>query len=170
MLIRDATAEDIPDIIALAEDTWRPTYVPIIGEMQVRYMLDKFYSPAAVLAQMKDGQHFLLMLENEEPVGFASYSKNDGGTYKLNKLYVQTNIQGRGLGKALLGAVMRQVKDLGAEELILNVNRHNPAKAFYEREGFVVLREEDIDIGEGYFMNDFVMGVKFLRKLADTIT
>ena len=162
MLIRTATAEDIPVIIALAEDTWLPTYVPIIGEVQVRYMLDRFYNPGALLAQMKEGQHFLLLLEHEAPVGFASYSKNDGDAYKLNKLYVQPYLQGKGYGKALLGAVISEAKALGAGELILNVNRYNTAKAFYEREGFVVLREENIDIGAGYFMNDFVMGVKFI--------
>ena len=38
----------------------------------------------------------------------------------------------------------------------LNVNRHNPALAFYERLGFQQHREEDIPIGP-YWMNDYVM-------------
>jgi len=37
------------------------------------------------------------------------------------------------------------------------VNRQNNAKNFYEKLGFVVIKEEDIDIGNGYFMNDYVM-------------
>ena len=34
---------------------------------------------------------------------------------------------------------------------------------FYEKLGFSVVGEEDIDIGQGYFMNDFVME----KKLSD---
>jgi ribosomal protein S18 acetylase RimI-like enzyme len=37
------------------------------------------------------------------------------------------------------------------------VNRHNRALHFYEKQGFKIIREEDIDIGSGYFMNDYVM-------------
>jgi hypothetical protein len=28
---------------------------------------------------------------------------------------------------------------------------------FYEKSGFVAVKTEDIDIGSGYFMNDYVM-------------
>jgi ribosomal protein S18 acetylase RimI-like enzyme len=42
----------------------------------------------------------------------------------------------------------------------VNVNRHNKALHFYEKYGFKIIREEDIDIGEGYFMNDYVMELK----------
>jgi hypothetical protein len=38
-----------------------------------------------------------------------------------------------------------------------NVNRYNNALAFYQKLGYEILKEEDIDIGEGFFMNDFVM-------------
>lgn len=48
------------------------------------------------------------------------------------------------------------VKNLGAENLDLNVNRYNKARFFYEKVGFVIIKEEDIPMGE-YWMNDFVM-------------
>jgi hypothetical protein len=37
------------------------------------------------------------------------------------------------------------------------VNRYNKAKGFYEKLGFKVIGKEDIDIGNGYLMNDYVM-------------
>ena len=49
------------------------------------------------------------------------------------------------------------MKAKGATVLQLNVNRHNTAKSFYEKLGFAVIKEEDIDIGSGYFMNDYIM-------------
>ena len=45
-----------------------------------------------------------------------------------------------------------------ANALDLNVNRYNySAQSFYEKFGFKVLKEEDIHIGGGYFMNDYVL-------------
>lgn len=41
----------------------------------------------------------------------------------------------------------------------LNVNRSNRARGFYERMGMKKLREGDFPIGEGYFMNDYIMGI-----------
>jgi hypothetical protein len=41
--------------------------------------------------------------------------------------------------------------------LELNVNRHNPATVFYQKMGFEIVYSEDIDIGQGFWMNDYVM-------------
>ena len=45
----------------------------------------------------------------------------------------------------------------GATALELNVNRHNKARFFYEKNGCTVEGEVDIDIGGGYFMSDYIM-------------
>jgi predicted lactoylglutathione lyase len=39
----------------------------------------------------------------------------------------------------------------------LQVNRFNKAKDFYTKIGFTIKEEKDFDIGNGYFMNDYVM-------------
>jgi len=57
--------------------------------------------------------------------------------------------------------VVNSVKGMSATSLTLNVNRHNKARFFYEKYGFVIIGEEDIDIGEGYFMNDYIMELSF---------
>jgi hypothetical protein len=41
--------------------------------------------------------------------------------------------------------------------MILNVNRYNKARFFYEKFGFKIIDEVDISIGNNYFMNDYVM-------------
>ena len=42
----------------------------------------------------------------------------------------------------------------------LNVNRNNPAIGFYHRFGFQILRQGDFPIGNGYYMNDYIMGLE----------
>jgi GNAT superfamily N-acetyltransferase len=157
MHIRSATQEDIPVIRQLAEVIWRPTYTPLLGQVQVQYMLDNMYSTDALTKQMAEGQMFLMIHEEERPVGFAAYSRMNAEIYKLNKIYIDPALQGKGFGTALLNSVMERILALGANRLQLNVNRYNKARAFYEHRGFTILYDEDIDIGSGYFMNDYVM-------------
>ncbi len=104
-------------------------------------------------------QHTFFLAEfAEEPVGFASFSASDEpGIFKLHKLYVKSGIQGRGLGRALINHILLELDALKATALELNVNRNNNARSFYEKLGFQVIREEDIDIGNDYWMNDYVM-------------
>ena len=60
----------------------------------------------------------------------------------------------------MLDYIIEEIKKSGAKALQLNVNRYNSAVHFYEKQGFKIIREEDIDIGEGFFMNDYVMELK----------
>jgi diamine N-acetyltransferase len=159
LTIRTAGIEDINTIGFLAHTIWPATYKEILTPGQLEYMMKQIYSPTALTKQILELKHSFLILEDDEaPVGFASYSTLSGPTvYKLHKIYVLPNLQGRGLGKLMIDFIVEEIKTIGAVALQLNVNRFNLARRFYERLGFRVIREEDIDIGHGYFMNDFVM-------------
>jgi ribosomal protein S18 acetylase RimI-like enzyme len=158
LVIRDADLEDIPTIGYLAQQIWPGTYQEILGIAQLQYMMDLIYSPNSLQQQMvKQKHHFLVVELDEEPVGFASYSPlKEEGIYKLHKLYVHPKTQGKGIGKTLVDYIVDQLPRK-ARALRLNVNRHNKAKNFYEKIGFSIVKEEDIDIGNQYFMNDYVM-------------
>jgi ribosomal protein S18 acetylase RimI-like enzyme len=41
--------------------------------------------------------------------------------------------------------------------LFLNVNKYNSAIQFYHKIGFEIAKEEVIDIGNGFVMDDYVM-------------
>jgi GNAT superfamily N-acetyltransferase len=157
--IRFADLEDINTIGFLAQQIWPRAYQDILSDAQLGYMLNLFYSPASLRHQMlEDKQNFLVVEEDEEPIGFASWSRAaEPGVYRLHKIYVLSGMQGKGLGKAILDFIFEDIAPQGARVLQLNVNRNNKARRFYEKMGFAVIREEDIDIGNNYFMNDYVM-------------
>jgi GNAT superfamily N-acetyltransferase len=163
--IRTAHKGDITTIEQLARQIWPATYAHILKPEQLSYMLDYFYNPAALENQMTAlKHHFIISVLNNIPVGFASWSLTDkAGVYKLHKLYVDTNTQGKGIGKKLLDHIVDKLKQDGAHALKLNVNRHNKAKDFYEKLGFAIIGEEDVDIGNGVFQNDFIMEKKITR-------
>ena len=161
--VKPAKAEDLVVIHQLAHEIWPSAYLEILGQEQLDYMLDKIYSIPSLQQQATVLHHrFIILFENGVPAGFASYSPHeDNFVYHLNKIYVLPSCQGKSLGKELLKYVVMQVKKTGATSLQLNVNRYNKALHFYEKQGFKIIREEDIDIGSGYFMNDYVMELQF---------
>ena len=157
--IRFADIGDLNTIGFLIQQIWPGTYKDILSGAQLRYMMKLFYSPGSLKNQMVDKKHVFILIEQEDnPVGFASYSFiKKPGICKLHKIYVLPNQQGKGLGKTIIDFIVNDIRPQNATALHLNVNRNNKAKNFYERLGFAVIKEEDIDIGNHYFMNDYVM-------------
>lgn len=143
----------------LAYKIWPDAYGEILSEAQLDYMLENFYALPALEEQLNHKHVFLLAEEEGVFYGFASYEincKNSGKT-KLHKIYVLPESQGKGVGKLLLNEVEKAARESGNKRLFLNVNRYNIAQDFYKRLGFKIVHEEDIPIGNGYLMEDFVM-------------
>ncbi|HYE53853.1 MAG TPA: GNAT family N-acetyltransferase [Chitinophagaceae bacterium] len=159
LLIRNADLDDINTIGYLAYQVWPAAYKDILSFEALHYMLQHFYSPAALREQMMIKHHAFLLAEteDEEPVGFASYSNLGKGVFKLHKLYVLPSTQGKHVGRSLMEVVEEECREAGATSLILNVNRFNKAKNFYEKLGFSIIKEEDVDIGNGFVQEDYVL-------------
>lgn len=157
--IRTASKIDIPIIQEIAYTTWPSTYGHILSKEQLNYMLDMMYSSSSLENQMNQNITFFLAELNGEIVGFASTGREPmEGMFKLHKLYIFPNIQTKGIGSALLEAVILFAKKNSGEQLVLQVNRNNSAVDFYKKKDFIILYEADFDIGNGYQMNDYVMG------------
>jgi len=162
MQVRRAGLDDILLVHQLAYQIWPQAYAGILTAQQINYMLLQMYSQPALGLQMQKLQHrfYLLLLENK-PIGFASFSMQNQLNHKwakLHKLYVLPQQQHKGAGRLLLNFIIEEVKNSGACFVELNVNRHNKnALNFYVKNGFEIFKEEDIAIGSGYFMNDYVM-------------
>ena len=159
ILIRKAKDEDLPIIQKLAKETWPTAYGDILSNKQISYMLDTMYDEGELLKQLQQGHTFLIASELSEDVGFAGFSLVDveTRTYKLHKIYVLPQVQGKGVGKLLTIEVLDEIKTKGGKLLQLNVNRANKAVGFYEKAGFAVKETVDVSIGNGFFMNDYVM-------------
>ncbi|MBO9204571.1 MULTISPECIES: GNAT family N-acetyltransferase [Niastella] len=159
--IRLANEKDLSTVEQLAREIWPVAYDGIVPPQQLDYMLDLIYNNEALRNQLLVQQHTFLMVEQDgKPVGFAAYSTVAPGVSKLHKLYVHQSTQGQGLGKKLVDHIIAQLQQGSFHTLRLNVNRYNKARFFYEKLGFIIMKEEDVDIGSGYFMIDYVMEKK----------
>lgn len=155
--LRRASDSDILLIRELSLQVWPATYQNILSTEQIEYMMELMYSEAALHQQMKDNHHFQIVYNAGIPIGFASYSEVEPAVYKLHKIYILGLQQGRGTGRLVIEQIINNIRQEGARILRLNVNRHNKAREFYEKLGFHSVKEEDVAIGNGYFMNDYVM-------------
>jgi ribosomal protein S18 acetylase RimI-like enzyme len=132
-------------------------------------MLDWMYSDSSLAEQFTKGHQFFIATLNGTDIGFCSVSaeeengsmQNQQKTFKLNKLYVLPTAHGTGSGKALLQKAIEVAKNAEAESIYLQVNKHNNAYTFYLKNGFVKEAEFKFDIGNGYFMDDYVMRLTF---------
>ncbi|MGY4383445.1 ribosomal protein S18 acetylase RimI-like enzyme [Pedobacter sp. UYP24] len=159
IVLRTAKEKDIEIIQHIANNTWYDTYSSVITDEQIKYMLNKMYNKGELLSQLQGGHTFLIAEENSKDLGYAGYSIADPAlkTYKLHKLYVLPAAHGRGIGKLLINEVFDLIKKEGGTAVQLNVNRNNKAASFYQSAGFVIKETVDLDIGNGFFMNDYVM-------------
>jgi ribosomal protein S18 acetylase RimI-like enzyme len=153
---KKATIEDAPLIAELADRIWKEHYISIITMEQIEYMLKKMYSKESILQQMNEAQNYTLIMDEGKAIGYVSMSTKDEKHYFLHKLYVHTNKQRQGIGTVLMDYILKT--NPYAKRIELTVNRKNyKAINFYFKNGFFINRVEDFDIGNGYFMNDFVM-------------
>ena len=156
--IRPATPADFPAIRAVVHEVWPIAYREMITPEQISYMLSMMYSDESLLKQtQEEGCTFIVYEKERYVLGFASFSEIELALFKLHKLYVYTTSHGKGIGRALLDEVKRQLKDRGGKTIELQVNKKNIAQQFYLKQGFTINRELVLDIGEGFVMDDFIM-------------
>jgi ribosomal protein S18 acetylase RimI-like enzyme len=155
-----AAETDLPAIARLAGIIWRLHYPGIISPDQIEYMLAKMYSLETLREEIRlRGIRYERLLVGRELAGFASHGPTEQPKFfKLHKIYLHPAWHGKGLGSLLLRHCEREVGKLGADRLMLTVNKRNArAIAAYERNGFAITDSIVVDIGGGFVMDDYVM-------------
>lgn len=160
MKVLEATPKDIPLIQDLAKRSWEMAYSKILSPAQISYMMAEMYSEKEISSQMEnpDWRYFLIKDDEGNFGGFIGYQFNyEPQTTKLHRIYMVPESKGKGLGKFALNYLKNHVSENDNERIILNVNKYNNAKDFYESQGFKVYEEGVFDIGNGYVMDDYLM-------------
>ena len=165
--IRPLGIDEIEIVRRLSNEIWKKVYPSIISMEQIEYMLELIYNEDALKKQINvQGHQFILVVDNNIPIGYASYSLKAGitdGEYRLHKFYLQPEHHGKGLGKQMMNHIIHDVQNSGGRSIELNVNKYNPTLQFYKKLGFSVISEEIIDIGNGYVMDDYIMRLNPLK-------
>lgn len=156
--IRKAGLADLPQIQAIVYETWPVAYGEILSKAQLEYMLETFYNLSALEQTMATGQDFHIAVEGTVATGFIgiqAFAERD--ELKLHKFYVSPQFQGKGIGNVLFEKAISEARKFNCSRFFLNVNRFNKAIQYYETKGMRICKQEDIAIGNGYLMEDYVM-------------
>ncbi len=151
------TAEDVRVLAALAKEIWEQHFTPIIGAAQVAYMVDKFQSEPAMTRQIAEGYFYRLICLDGVPVGYTGYHPEENRLF-LSKLYLRKSCRKKGLARKALEFLCEVCRERGLKTVYLTVNRHNDDTiAVYKHLGFVTVKEQKADIGNGFYMDDYIM-------------
>ncbi|GAA3768661.1 GNAT family N-acetyltransferase [Flavobacterium ginsengiterrae] len=159
--ITDASIEDIAKIQEIAHITWPITYGEILTAEQLEYMLDLIYSDEALSRQIQNKEQlFYLISDADSVIGFIGieHNYNNEAVTKIHKIYLLPETQGKGYGKIVFEEIGKMALENHSKDLLLNVNRFNTALNFYKKLGFEIKETVDIEIGNGYLMEDYIMG------------
>ncbi len=160
--ISKADKQHIPTIRKLADQLWPVAFASILSAQQIDYMLEMMYSYASLEKQLNDGIQYAIVSKDKHNIGYVSYEidYHQTGKTKIHKLYISPLHQRQGVGKAIIDYVALQAARANNNSLFLNVNKYNTqAICFYRKHNFVLVKEEAIDIGEGFIMDDYVFEI-----------
>ncbi|HEX5725578.1 MAG TPA: GNAT family N-acetyltransferase [Longimicrobiaceae bacterium] len=154
LVIREATAADLPALVRLHVTTWNDTYPGV--RSPPTYEVREGQWRAAFAANDDSWFCFVVARSDGELVGFAKgkrYAHPDQPGYsgELNKIYLLREYQRLGLGRRLVGHVARRFLGQGISSMLLFADAGNPACRFYEALGAEKLRAPDGEVSEGNY-------------------
>lgn len=164
MKFKKAEVGDIALIQELARESWQVAYKSILSEEQIHYMLETMYSEAVLKLQLaqKYYRYYIVLEETGLAVGFLGFEHHYGPlTTKLHRIYLLPSIQGKGYGSKAIEFLKQNTRKKGDTRIVLNVNKNNRARKYYEQNGFQIYDQGVFDIGNGFVMDDYLMEFTF---------
>jgi len=148
MIIRKANINDNVGLAKVQVDSYRRTYQDIFPAAYLDHFTYEEQERDWYTLLTSDRKDVLCVAANEinEIIGYALGTPNDDEVppyeSELVALHVKYKYQKQGLGKQLFAAVSDELEKIGYKSLFLWVLADNPACAFYEKLGGVIVSEK----------------------------
>lgn len=136
--LRRFREDDLPTLIELFRDTIRRVNVRDYTPEQVQAWAPDDIDPSKW--RTFEGRHAIVAEFDDLIVGFADL-ETDG---HLDRFFVHADMQGRGVGRAMLEALLNEARRLALPRIFAEVSV--TARPFFERHGFAVLAEQSVEV------------------------
>jgi len=154
-------ADEAKELSEMAWNIWTDYYSTIITGDDIEYILNTFQTEEAIREQIHDGYLYSYITDGGAKAGYLCI-RPEGDSLFMSKLYVAKEFRGRGLGSKALDEIIEKGRALNVKRIYLLVNKHNlPSIEVYKHKGFIIVKAEKKDIGNGYFMDDYLMEYHF---------
>jgi diamine N-acetyltransferase len=162
--IRSARLSDAPALSELAKRTWSDAFGGSVSPDDEAVELENTRSEAYFIDALRETT--ILVAERDGALlGYVQFGDVDTpevearpGDQGLHRIYVETALQGRGLGRRLLNAALQHPRLADASRIYLTVwEKNERALRLYESFGFRTVGTTTFTIGSGEVAEDLVM-------------
>lgn len=162
------TDGELQTLAGLASEIWHQHFLPIIGEAQVDYMLEKFQSYPAMKSQIEqDGYEYFQIYSGHTLAGYTGIRAEADALF-LSKLYIKKDFRGQHLSTEVLHFLITLCRERGLSKIWLTCNKHNAnTLSIYQHLGFVITDEQVADIGNGFVMDDYILTLSLAPEHSD---
>lgn len=136
--IRKAAIHDIEQLPALAKITYLETYPDYFSEKDLEVLFGQAYQQKLPDELINPDIQYLVCEHHGKLIGYAKLHYLTDHVF-LDKLYLRSEYQGRGLGKKLLMEVYQLAADKNYNAIQLRAAENKPSIPFYEKHGFIEL-------------------------------
>ncbi len=141
--IRAARADDLPELAALAARTWLDAFGATLAPENAAAEAGEGRSEERFRAALTH-RTILVAEQMDALVGYVEFDDDE-----LCRLYVETELQGHGIGRALLEAALAHPRLANAERVVLQVwDENTRAVRLYESVGFRRVGTKQFTIGD----------------------
>ncbi len=160
------TPRDLPTLYKLAERIWLPTFAPLFTESELQALYKGMYNDELLtnwMAQEGCTLYFICRKgedSHQAPERLLGYMATEikSDHLKLDKIYVDPGLQGKGIGQWCMARVVEMALQHELLKVSLRVNRGNrQAISFYLKWGFEIEAEINFPAPNGYVYEDYIM-------------
>ncbi len=155
--MKRCTPEDLEDLVEISRKTFSDAFEAVNDPEDFQNYLNTTLSSKVLLNELQSPlSHFYFVYSEEMIVGFFKYNEGEAQTdlkdpqaIELERIYVLTEYQNKGLGRRMINEVIQKASEMGKRYIWLGVWEENPgAIAFYESLGFEKFGKHPYYIGK----------------------
>ncbi len=158
MMYQKVESEQEIELLAeVSNEIWHEYFPCILTPEQIDYMVEKFQSKQPMTKQIEDGYLYYLVREENQIIGYIGLHPENEKLF-LSKLYLKKEARNHGYASQMLSFIETVTKKIGLSTIYLTVNKYNAHTiTVYKKKGFVTVKDQVSDIGNGFVMDDYVM-------------
>lgn len=152
---------EIHEIANLASVIWKEHFTSIIGESQVRYMLEHYQSYPAIKEQIElENYEYYQIYHSHTLAGYMALHP-DKKHMTLSRFYIGKDFRGQHLASTAFSFLKELCQKRELSEIQVACNRGNiDALSVYYHMGFKMIGEQTEDLGHGFLREDYLLSYK----------
>lgn len=154
--IKPITTSDVEKLQKVSRETFKATFDPYTASNDMVRFLEEDYETVKLVKEIENpnSRFYFLMVQNEI-AGYLKINVGDAQTEHLRenaleveRIYLRSSFQHRGLGNVLLDFAEKTAREEGKDYMWLGVYEKNvPAQHFYKRHGFSKVSQHTFQVG-----------------------